>query len=121
MVVDTMIKDWFLIIWHYKDRVIGKSLYGTVVQDTKDRFPSGVECKSSAIEAEITAPGANSRVFQTQNSLWECVGDGREVHEPHTAIPLFNQGVRPPYTDVLESVAALEAEGYTVVDSEPKQ
>jgi len=121
MMVDRIIKDWFLITFYNEDRkVIGKTLYGTLLEDKKGRFRSGVEVKSSPIESEITEPGSESRVFQTLNSVWECVGDGVEIDEPHTSIPFFNQGVRPPYTDVLETLDALEAKGYEIVGRQTK-
>lgn len=113
--VDRVIEDWFLIAFYDKDLLIGKTLYGTLVEDKKGRFRSGVEVKSSPIKAEITEPGSAIRRFQTLNSTWECVGPGSEIKEPHTSIPFFNQGVRPPYMDLHELLDALEAQGYDVI------
>ena len=119
--VDRIIKDWFLITFCNEGRkVIGKALYGTLIEDKKGRFRSGVEVKSSPIESEVTEPGSESRVFQTLNSIWECVGKGVEIDEPHTSIPFFNQGVRPPYTDLLKALGALEVKGYEIVDRQTK-
>lgn len=119
--VDRVIKDWFLITFYNEGRkVIGKVLYGTLIEDKKGRFMSGVEVKSSPIESEVTEPGSESRVFQTLNSSWECVGKGVEIDEPHTSIPFFNQGVRPPYTDLLEALDALEVKGYEIVGRQTK-
>jgi len=119
---DRIIKDWFLITFYAEDqKLIGKTLYGTLIEDRKGRFRSGVEVKSSPIEAEITERSSESRVFQTLNSVWECVGPGLEIDEPHTSIPFFNQGVRPPYTEVHETLAALEAQGYDVVGRHLKE
>lgn len=115
---DTIIKDWFLITFWLGGRVIGKVLYGTEVKDNKGRFFAGAECKSSPVEEEITVPTSEPRIFKTLNSTWECVGLGTEYDAPHTAIPLFNAGVRPPYDSELEAIAGLEEKGYVVGDIE---
>lgn len=81
---------------------------------------AGVEVKLSPIKAEITEPGSESRRFQTLNSTWECVGPGSEIKEPHTSISFFNQGFRPPYTGLDDSLGALEAQGYEVVGRQTK-
>ena len=110
--MDTIIKDWYLITFRFGEKVIGRALYGTVVRDNKGRFHAGSECKSSPIDVEVTEADSKTRVFRTLNSVWECIGPGAEIDVPHTAIPLFNQGVKPPYSTVLEAMSELEAGGY---------
>lgn len=118
--VDRIIKDWFLISFYDDDLLIGKTLYGTLIDDRKGSFPIGAEVKSSPIETEITESDSENRRFQTLNSVWECVGKGMEINEPHTSIPFFNQGVRPPYTELNQMLDALEERGYTIEGRETK-
>lgn len=39
--VDRVIEDWFLVAFYDEDLLIGKTLYGTLVEDKKGRFRSG--------------------------------------------------------------------------------
>ena len=113
--VDTVLEDWYLISFVHQGKPVARVLYGKVVVDHKRRFGPGKECHTSPIEEEISAPGAETRTFRTQNTIYELTGPGCEMEATMDKVPLLRSGIHPlDWDGTTEAMEGLKRQGYKI-------
>lgn len=90
--MNTIIKDRVIVSIIDKERVIGKVLWGIVIDDMSCRFLKGDYVCSSTIK------GINiyNQLIKTQSgSLYQILGDGKRVNIKIEEFELLRQGFNP--------------------------
>ena len=87
---DTIIENWFLVNLEHENKIAAKVLWGIVVKDNKGRWqPGDYACTSKIMES------LGDGLYQTRNSLYECLGEGHEVTLIAESIFELRRGVSP--------------------------
>jgi hypothetical protein len=87
---DTIITNWFLVNFDNGCEIVGRVLWGIVVEDKKSRWrPGDYVCTSKVIEK------TDLDLYQTVNSQYQCIGEGREVTLPLEALLELRKGYSP--------------------------
>ena len=90
--MNTIIKDWVIVSIIDKERVIGKVLWGIVIDDMSCRFLKGdYVCSSTIKDINIY-----NQLIKTQSgSLYQILGDGKRANIKIEEFELLRQGFNP--------------------------
>ena len=96
---DTIIENWFLVSLEHENTIAAKVLWGIVVKDHKGRWqPGDYACTSKIVEF------MGNGLYQTRNSLYECLGEGEKVTLMAESIFELRRGVSPEEYFVLKDL-----------------
>jgi len=90
--MNTIIKDWVIVSIIDNEKVIGKVLWGIVIDDMSCRFLKGdYVCSSTINDINIY-----NQLIKTQSgSLYQILGDGKRAEIKIEEFELLRQGFNP--------------------------
>lgn len=98
--MSTMLKDWHIVSVYQENTMIGKILWGIIVEDATQRFAAG----DYVCTSKIVSISAQTQLIKTfQGNTYKLVGEGATAEVQLVELELLRSGFSPQDVSAIRS------------------